>query len=269
MNNIYGVSFKNEGKVYFFNAKELVCPINVTVIVKTERGLQFGKIISIINDNDIKKNKILINDLCPIVRISTRSDYSQYLNNLKEAKEAINFANDIISKLKLNMKIIESDFTFDRKQLLFTFVADNRIDFRELAKELASKYKTRIELHQVGARDKAKTVGGIGMCGHELCCKKFLNKIQTVTMNMAKDQNIALNPNKINGCCGRLLCCLAYEDEDYQQAMHGMPNVGQTIKTKNGFGYVVSIDILNRKYKININNEIKEIELDDDESSKK
>ena len=266
MNNIYGVSFKNEGKVYYFDAYELTCPLNVTVIVKTERGLQFGKVVSEINQETIEKAKIDINTLCPIIRISTRSDYNQYLNNLKEAKDAINFANQNIEKLKLKMKIIESDFTFDRKQLLFTFVADSRIDFRELAKELAGKYKTRIELHQVGARDKAKTVGGIGMCGHELCCKRFLNKIQAVTMNMAKDQNIALNPNKINGCCGRLLCCLAYEDDDYQQAMHGMPNVGQMIKTKLGIGYVISIDILNRKYKVNINNDIKEIGLDDESS---
>ena len=166
------------------------------------------------------------------------------------------------------MKIIESDFTFDRKQLLFTFIADTRIDFRELAKSLASKYHTRIELHQVGARDKAKTFGGIGLCGHELCCKKFLHHIDTVTISMAKDQNIALNPSKINGCCGRLLCCLTYEDEDYVNCSYGLPYVGQTVKTKYGDGLVISLDILNRKYKVNVNNEIKEIVVDD-ESSKK
>ena len=266
MNNVYGISFKNEGKTYYFNAKELTCPLNVTVIVKNERGLQFGKVVSAVSTDEIQKSKIDIETLCPIIRISTRSDYNQYLNNLRDAKDAISFANQIIDKLKLGMKIIESDFTFDRKQLLFTFVADNRVDFRELAKELAGKYKTRIELHQVGARDKAKNVGGIGMCGHELCCKRFLNKMQPVSMNMAKNQNIALNPNKINGCCGRLLCCLSYEDEDYQKAMYGMPDVGQMIKTKNGIGYVISVDILNRKYKVNINNDIKEIGMDDESS---
>lgn len=261
MNNVYGVSFKNDGKIYNFVANGFTCPLNVTVIVETERGQQFGKIVS-------KVDKENYDNLKSIIRISTKSDYSQYLNNLRDAKEAINYANELIKQFKLNMKIIESDFTFDRKQLLFTFIADTRIDFRELAKSLASKYHTRIELHQVGARDKAKTFGGIGLCGHELCCKRFLNRIEPVTINMAKDQNIALNPSKINGCCGRLLCCLTYEDAEYERCSYGMPYIGQSVKTEFGDGQVISLDILNRKYKVNINNDIKEISLDD-ESSKK
>lgn len=263
MTKVYGISFNEDGKIYYFSSDKLSCPLNVTVIVETEKGLQFGKIINTKDDFNDSDN------LRPIVRIATKADYNQYLNNLKDAKEAILFANDCILKLKLNMKIINSSYTFDRKQLIFSFIADTRIDFRQLAKELASKYRTRIELHQVGARDKAKITGGIGMCGRELCCKGFLNNFQTVTMSMAKNQNIALNPAKINGCCGRLLCCLTYEDNDYRESMKDMPDLGTNVKTKYGMGYVVSIDVLNRKYKVNINNEIKEIELDKNESSKK
>ena len=141
------------------------------------------------------------------------------------------------------------------------FISVNVDDFRDLAKDLAAKYRTRIELHQVGARDKAKTVGGLGVCGHELCCKRFLKKIDPITMNMAKDQNIALNPSKINGSCGRLLCCLAYEEEVYQEYGKGMPEIGKMVKTEYGVGPVISLDILSRKYKVSIDNEIKEIEM--------
>lgn len=257
MINIYGVSFKNDGKIYYFKSDKFTCPINVTVIVDTEKGLQFGKVVNNVNDKSID-----ISVVKDIIRISTKADYEQYLKNLKDSKDVMLYSKELVSKLKLDMNIIDSSYTFDRKQLLISFIADHRIDFRELAKELASKYKTRIELHQMGARDKAKSVGGVGICGRQLCCRGILNKVQTVTMNMAKDQNIALNPSKINGCCGRLLCCLAYEDDNYLECLHGMPEVGQRISTSFGEGYVTSLDILNRKYKVNINNEIKEIEID-------
>lgn len=256
MSNIYGVNFKNDGKIYNFIADEFTCPVNVTVIVETEKGLQFGKVVTKIENNDIDCTQ-----LKRIVRISTKKDYDQYMKNIKEAKEAIAFAKDKALEYDLNMNIIDASFTFDRSQLLLNFISDKRIDFRDLAKDLASKYRTRIELHQVGARDKAKTVGGLGMCGHELCCKRFLKKIEPITMNMAKDQNIALNPNKINGSCGRLLCCLAYEDEVYQEYGKGMPEIGKMVKTEYGVGPVISLDILNRKYKVSIDNEIKEIEM--------
>lgn len=262
MNNIYGVSFKEEGKVYNFLAEDLVCPINVTVIVETEKGLQFGKVVSKVEDSTNE-------DLKKIVRISTKKDYEQYLKNLKDAKEVVEFTKEEAKNLDLDMNIVDATFTFDRKQLLINFIADKRIDFRELAKNLAAKYHTRIELHQVGARDKAKSMGGIGICGHELCCKRFLNNIKSITINMAKDQNLALNPNKINGCCGRLLCCLTYEEDVYLEYGSGMPNIGDVIKTKFGVGPVISLDILKRKYKVSIDNEIYEIELDEDENSKK
>ena len=256
MSNIYGVNFKNDGKVYNFLAEEITCPINVTVIVETEKGLQFGKVVTKIEDDGID-----FTQLKRIIRISTKKDYDQYTKNIKDAKEAMMFAKDKALEYDLNMNIIDASFTFDRSQLLLNFISDKRIDFRDLAKDLASKYRTRIELHQVGARDKAKTVGGLGMCGHELCCKRFLKKIEPISMNMAKDQNIALNPNKINGSCGRLLCCLAYEEEVYQEYGKGMPEIGKMVKTEYGVGPVVSLDILNRKYKVSIDNEIKEIEM--------
>lgn len=255
--NIYGVVFKEDGKVYNFLADDFECPINVTVIVETERGLQFGKVVKKIED------RLDTSNMKNIVRISTKKDYDQYTKNLKDAKEAVEFTRKEAESLNLEMNIVDASFTFDRKQLLINFIADKRIDFRELAKVLAAKYHARIELHQVGARDKAKVVGGIGICGKELCCKGFLNNIQTITMNMAKDQNLALNPSKINGCCGRLLCCLSYEEDVYLEYSKGMPDVGQTIKTKYGVGVVVSVDILKRKYRVSIDDEIKEVELEE------
>ena len=258
MTKFYGVNFKNDGKIYNFKSEELVCPINVTVIVETEKGLQFGKVVNEITDG-VKLDKDKLKD---IVRLTTKSDYNQYLKNLKDAKEALDFAKQTVIDLDLNMNLIDSSYTFDRKQLLFNFISDERVDFRELAKVLAGKYHTRIELRQVGARDKAKNISGIGVCGRKLCCSSFLNSMQSVTINMAKNQNIALNPNKINGACGRLLCCLNYEDDEYVRCLHGMPQVGDEVNTEYGKGNVVSLDILNRKYKVNINNDIKEIELD-------
>lgn len=259
--NIYGVTFKNKGKIYYFNGHELKIPNRVTVIVETEKGLQFGRVVSKIDANVEGAYKDNMKD---IVRISTKKDYEQYLNNLKDADSALKDAKKFSKELKLEMNFIDASFTFDRKQLLLNFYADERVDFRELAKKLASIYHTRIELRQVGARDKAENIGGIGICGRALCCASFLTHLESVSMNMAKNQNLALNPSKINGACGRLLCCLAYEDEEYQKCSRGMPSVGQRIKTKDGDGYVVSVDILNRKYKILANEEIKEIKIDNE-----
>ena len=264
MTNYYGITFKDDGKVYYFKSDNIDCPINITVIVETEKGLQFGKVVSKLDQvKGIDKNNIK-----EIVRISTKEDYKEYLKNIKDAKEALDYTNQNIKDLELNMNLIDASFTFDRKQLLINFISDERVDFRELAKRIASKYHTRIELRQVGARDKAKKVGGIGICGKELCCKQFLTDIEPVTINMAKNQNIALNPNKINGVCGRLLCCLNYEDEAYVCCLKGMPQVGTVVNTEYGEGTVISLDILNRKYKVNINNDIKEIELDKNDNSK-
>ena len=159
------------------------------------------------------------------------------------------------------MRLLDATFTLDRKQLTFNFIADERVDFRNLVKDIAAKYKTRIELHQMGVRDKSKEIGGLGQCGRELCCSKFLNGMETISINMAKNQNIALNPSKINGACGRLLCCLAYEDEVYSEHRKGLPKMGSIVKTDDGEGKVVALDVLNKKYTVNINGDKKDYEV--------
>lgn len=255
---IYGVNFKDNGKIYNFKSK-IKCPINVTVITETEKGEQFGKVVSYLKDSDIKE----YDELKDIIRISTKSDYDQYLKNLRDAEVALKECREIVKELNLDMKIINATYTFDRKQLIFNFLADERIDFRELAKRLASIYRTRIELRQIGARDKAKEIGGVGTCGEKICCAKFLNHIESVSMNMAKNQGLALNPSKINGLCGRLLCCLTYEDEEYQNCNQGMPEIGEYVETEKGRGQVIGKDILKRSYKVLVNNEKIDISLGD------
>lgn len=258
MSNIYGITLKSEGKIYYFNGEELEVDAGKYVVVETEKGIQYGKVMYKADNNKVN---IPVEDMKKVLRVSTDEDYDTYLKNLADAEKCLDKARKIAKELELDMNILDASYTLDRKQLLFNFIADERVDFRELAKKLAAAYKTRIELRQIGARDKARTICGIGQCGRPLCCSTFLNHIDSVTMNMAKNQNIALNPSKINGLCGRLLCCLTYEDEEYVRCGQGMPNVGQTVKTEFGKGRVVSVDILNRKYKVDIDGVIKEIEL--------
>ena len=265
MHNIYGIVLKEEGKVYYFDGKDLEIEKDKHVVVNTDKGIQLGKVIRKIDED---KLKIPVEDLKTIERIATDEDYDIYLKNLSLAEKALNKSREIVEELGIDMKIIDVSYTLDKKQLLFNFVADERVDFRELAKRLAGIYKTRIELRQIGARDKARMVCGLGQCGRTLCCSTFLNHIDSVTMNMAKNQNIALNPTKINGVCGRLLCCLTYEDEEYTRCQYGMPSVGQTMKTEYGAGKVVSVDVLKRKYKVDIDGVIREIVLEDVDSKK-
>lgn len=253
---VCGVIFKENSKVYNFDPKDLTLTMGDYVIVSTERGEQIGKVTTI-EDKEIK------NTLKEVIRVASKKDYNQYLLNLKDAKSALQDARTESEKLNLKMQIIDSEFTFDRKQLVFNFIADERVDFRELVKILASKYKTRIELHQMGVRDKAKKVGGIGICGRKLCCAKFLTKMDTISINMAKNQNIALNPSKINGCCGRLLCCLAYEDETYKENKEKLPKIGSKIKIDGENGTVLSVDVLSKKYKVSFENEVKEYTINE------
>lgn len=255
---IYGVNFKDNGKIYHFKSK-IKCPINVTVITETEKGEQFGKVVNYIEDTNIKS----IDELREIIRISTKADYEQHLKNLRDAEKALRECRNMVKELDLDMKVINANYTFDRKQLIFNFLADERVDFRELAKRLASVYRTRIELRQIGARDKAREIGGLGPCGGKVCCARFLNHIDSVSMTMAKNQGLALNPSKINGLCGRLLCCLTYEDNEYMECNKGMPEIGEYIETEKGKGQVISKDILNRTYKVLVNNEKVEISLGD------
>jgi len=251
---VFSVIFKENGKSYFFNGEDNYV-VDDYVIVETEKGLQYGKINAIIseeNNEDNYKN---------IIRLASKDDQKNYSKILKENCEALSKCRELVKKMNLNMSIISAEFTFEKEQLIFNFVSEERVDFRELAKKLASIYHTRIELRQIGARDKAKEVGGTGICGQKLCCTRFLNHIDAISMNMAKNQNLALNPSKINGLCGRLLCCLQFEDDNYIECGKGLPHVGETIKTEKGEGKVVSVDILNRKCKILIDGNKEEIEF--------
>jgi cell fate regulator YaaT (PSP1 superfamily) len=265
MSNVYGITLKNEGKIYYFNGEDLEIEKMTYVVVETEKGIQYGKVMYKAED---EKVNIPVEDMKKVVRVATDKDRDNYLKNLAEAEKCLKEAREVVEELGLEMNLLDANYTLDKKQLLFNFIADERVDFRELAKRLAGMYKTRIELRQIGARDKARNICGIGQCGRPLCCSTFLNHIDSVTMNMAKNQNIALNPSKINGQCGRLLCCLTYEDEEYARCQKGMPSVGQTVKTDDGSGKVVSVDILKRKYKVDIDGNIKEIELGDVKGSK-
>lgn len=253
----FSVIFKTNGKSYYFNGNDDL-KVKDNVIVETEKGLQYGQINSIL-DNQFEEVKFK-----NIVRKATEEDTDNYHKLLRDSNKALTKCKELVKNLNLNMNVISADFTFDKSQLLFSFVSDERVDFRELAKKLASIYHTRIELRQVGARDKAKEIGGVGVCGERICCRRFLNHIDAISMNMAKNQNLALNPSKINGLCGRLLCCLQYEDDNYLECSKDMPNIGDNYNTKNGEGKVISVDVLNRKFKVLVGSNKEEIELDND-----
>lgn len=232
------------------------------VIVKTSRGEQYGRVNAINNKIDIEINDIYI------IRKANKKDYNNYLKNLRLSEDMLSFAKQEALKLDLGMNFISADVTLDNKHLLYQFVADERVDFRELAKDIAGKYKLRVELRQIGARDKAKLIDGIGPCGRRLCCTSFLDKLDSISMNMAKNQGLALNPSKINGACGRLMCCLTYENDNYTECRKQLPEVGKMVETEYGIGKVVSEDVLNLKYTVNINNELKEIKVADNGNRK-
>lgn len=248
MNKVYGVIFNNIDKKYYYLGEEDY-EVGSLVLVNTERGLQLVKVVQILEDVKPKE------EMEKIERLATEEEYDAYLNNLKDADKALKKCIEYAKDLELEMNVVSAQFNLDRSQLLFNFTADGRIDFRDLAKKLASIYHTRIELRQIGARDKAKEIGGIGVCGGELCCLRFLRKMDTISMNMAKNQNLALNPSKINGACGRLLCCLAYEDEAYIEAASKLPKAGDKIITSFGEAQVLSVDIINHRGKILLNGE--------------
>ncbi len=255
---IVGVKLSDNGRVYFFDADGVLVKEDDAVIVETEKGIQYGKIVRMINDNEIDKRI----DYKKVIRLASNADEKRHASNVKDANKAIIYCNDLILKYKLDMRIIDASYTFDREQLIFRFVSDDRVDFRQLAKDLGSKYKTRIELRQVGIRDKAKEVGGFGPCGRKLCCNNFLTEFDSVSINMAKNQNLSLNPSKINGVCGRLLCCLKYENDNYNEYKKGLPEVGSKIQVENGIGKVISVDVFKRKYKVLVeDNQIVEVEV--------
>lgn len=258
--NIVSIKFKKDGKAYYFDAQDLVLKENDYVLVETEKGLQFG----IVKDIGIDYNTLkLKNGLKNILKKATKKDYDTYLKNLKEANDVIIYTKKLVDEENLQMRIVDASYTFDKKHLVINFIADERIDFRDLVKNLASKYKTHIELHQMGVRDKAKEIGGLGQCGLPLCCSSFKGCGEGISINMAKNQNISLNPSKINGCCGRLLCCLSYEDEVYTELKEKLPKINDEIKVDSEIGKVVKIDILKKIVTVDVNGELKEVDYND------
>lgn len=255
---IVAVKFKNEGKQYFFSCDGIDLNLDDHVIVETDRGVQLGCIsaLDVMNEN-IKY------DIKPILRRATKKDYDIFLNNLKEENELLIDLKKKVKKDEIPMKIIDANYTFDKKQVVINFVSDDRVDFRELVKYLAAKYKTRIELHQIGVRDKSKCIGGLGQCGLELCCKKFKNSMDGISINMAKNQSISLNPNKINGCCGRLLCCLEYENDTYSEYKKCLPKINEEIVVDNKKGKVIRVDVLKRKVYADVDGIITEVNYND------
>lgn len=258
MKSVVGVNFNDSKKIYYFLVNGLDIIKGNNVIVLTERGVQFGVVVTDIIDVDESKLSTPLKD---VMRVASSDDVSINNNNISDAEKALLDAKKFVLELGLDMQILSACFTFDRKQLVFNFLADERVDFRELARKLAGVYKTRIELRQIGIRDKAKAVGGCGQCGRKLCCSSFLDDINSVSINMAKNQNLALNPQKINGVCGRLMCCLAYENDCYSEYKDGLPKVGSRVSVDGEDGKVISVDIFSRTYKFETS-DAKVIEVD-------
>lgn len=248
MKEIIGVRFKRLGKIYFFDPGKNKIEKGQYVIVETSMGEEYAEVV--ISNRNIPEEKIE-NPLKPIVRVATYRDKKHYEDNKKKEKEAFDICLKNIKKHKLDMNLTDVEYKFDNSKILFYFTADGRIDFRELVKDLAAIFKTRIELRQIGVRDEVKRIGGNGMCGRELCCCTFLGNFETVSIKMAKEQNISLNPSKISGNCGRLMCCLKYEQEAYEEKLSKLPKVGAIVKSPDdGEGVVDSIETLKEKVRV-------------------
>ena len=248
MKESIGVRFRPNGKIYYFDPQNFEVEAGSFVIVETARGVEYGKVV--LGRREVEEGKITAS-LKPIIRIATEDDTRRYEDNKKKSKRAFGICLEKIAKHKLDMKLIEAEYTFDNNKVLFYFTADRRIDFRELVKDLASVFKTRIELRQIGVRDETKMVGGIGICGRELCCNKHLSEFVPVSIKMAKEQNLSLNPTKISGVCGRLMCCLKHEQDTYEYLNEKLPNVGDFVRTIDGNkGEVMSVNVLRQKVKI-------------------
>lgn len=249
MQEIVGVKFKKIGKIYFFDPKGISLKKGQNVIVETARGIEFGEIA--IENRNIEEDKVVA-PLKNIIRVATEDDEKVFHENEKKAEEAYKICLEKIAVHDLKMKLVDVEYTFDNSKLLFYFTADGRIDFRDLVKDLAAIYKTRIELRQIGVRDEVKMLGGLGMCGRELCCCKHLTDLNPVSIKMAKEQGLSLNPTKISGVCGRLMCCLKHEQEVYEEKLSRLPNVGALVKTPEGNGTVEEVETLKEVVKVKI-----------------
>lgn len=244
MIKVVEVKQREEGKISYYSVGDLTPSAGDYVIVESDRGLDYGQVLS--TEEVLFDAEMLQETLRKIVRIANRHDMDKIERNRHKTKEIIKTCNKKIEQYKLNMKLIDAELSFDCSKIIFYFTADERVDFRELVKDLAKIFKARIELKQVGVRDETKMFGGFGQCGRELCCARFLKDFEPVTIKMAKDQSLPLNPVKISGVCGRLMCCLSYEHKNYKEWAKGLPKMGQRIKTKEGPGKVVDINYLKR-----------------------
>ena len=265
MIKVIGVRFRTAGKIYFFDPLDFEVEKGGHVIVETARGIEFGTVVSA--PKEVEEDKV-IQPLKPVLRIATQKDIEQEAANKEKEKEAFRVCLEKIRKHELDMKLIDAEYTFDNNKVLFYFTADGRIDFRELVKDLAGVFKTRIELRQIGVRDETKIRGGIGICGRPLCCHTHLSEFIPVSIKMAKEQNLSLNPTKISGVCGRLMCCLKHEEETYEELNRRLPNVGDTVTTEDGLkGEVHSVNVLRQLVKVvvevNDEKEIHEYKADD------
>lgn len=265
MIKVVGVRFRRAGKIYYFDPKDFKIETGNHVIVETARGVEFGTVMTAPKE---VSEETVIQPLKPVIRIATAADEKTEEKNKEKEKEAFRICLEKIAKHKLEMKLVEAEYTFDNNKLLFYFTADGRIDFRELVKDLAAVFRTRIELRQIGVRDETKILGGIGICGRALCCSSYLSEFAPVSIKMAKEQNLSLNPTKISGVCGRLMCCLKNEQETYEDLNSRLPNVGDTVTTIEGLkGEVQSVSVLRQLVKVIVETddekEIREYKVDE------
>ena len=246
---VVGVRFKKAGKIYYFDPLEYTLDEGDYVIVETARGIEYGKVTGKVRE--VGENDVVL-PLKKIIRPAQTEDLEKVEENRLEAERAFSTGVEKIIEHALEMKLVDVEYTFDRNKIVFYFTAEGRVDFRNLVKDLASIFRTRIELRQIGVRDEAKMLGGIGPCGRMLCCSTFLGDFEPVSIKMAKDQNLSLNPSKISGLCGRLMCCLKYENDDYEEAKALMPDVGTRVQTPEGPGKVVGLNLLERLLQVSM-----------------
>ncbi len=249
MVEVVGIRFKKAGKIYYFDPSDLAIEKNEYAIVETARGVEYGQVVigrKLVAESDV------VFPLKKVIRLAAIEDSEQVESNKKMAAEAMSVCQEKIVQHELEMKLIDVEYTFDRNKIIFYFTAEGRVDFRELVKDLAFVFRTRIELRQIGVRDEAKMLGGIGPCGRILCCSTFLGDFEPVSIKMAKDQNLSLNPVKISGLCGRLMCCLKYENDNYESAKELLPEIGHQVSTPMGSGKVVGLNILGRLVQVDL-----------------
>ena len=259
MIKVVGVRFRNAGKIYYFDPADLDITTGTHVIVETARGVEMGTVILAPKEVD---DEMVIQPLKAVIRIATDADERTVKKNREKEKEAFKICLEKIAKHKLDMKLVDAEYTFDNNKLLFYFTADGRIDFRELVKDLAAVFRTRIELIQIGVRDETKILGGVGICGRALCCHTFLSEFAPVSIKMAKEQNLSLNPTKISGVCGRLMCCLKNEQDTYEYLNARLPGIGDTVTTPEGLkAEVQSVNVLRQNVKVIV-------EIDDEKEAR-